>query len=62
MYGYTVHCSIDTINYYCEEPEKYSKSTLQGALNDAWVHYQHGNVSKEWYDYVQQKLTTYINK
>ena len=49
MYGYTVHYSIDTINYYCEEPERYSKGVLQGALNDAWVHYQHGNVSKAWY-------------
>lgn len=60
MYGYTVKNSIDVINYYCEEPERYSKGVLQSALNDAFVHYQYGKVSKAWYEYVVQKLTPYI--
>lgn len=37
--------SIDTIDRYCEDSSGYASSTLQGAINDAYVDYKYGNVS-----------------
>lgn len=60
MPGYTVTNSIDLINEYCENPTAYKKWQLQAAINDAKIHYQYGNASKEWYDYVVAKLSKYV--
>lgn len=57
--NYTVKHSIDFIDMICEEPEKYL-SELQGALNDAKVHYENKNVSEEWYDSTKRILESYI--
>lgn len=59
MYGYTVKYSIDVIDEFCNNPEKY-KNCLKGAINDAKTHYQFGNASKAWYDSVVRILSEYI--
>ena len=60
MNGYTVSNSIDLINEYCNNPEAYPKWQLQQAINDARVHYDFGIASKDWYDYVVQRLSQYL--
>lgn len=58
-YGYTVYNSIDTIDEMCNNPKKYSSSMLQGAINDAKVHYEYGNASRTWYESVVRILSQY---
>lgn len=60
MMGYTVKYSIAVIDEYCENPAKYNSDVFQGAINDARVHYEYGNASKEWYDSVVRILSAYI--
>lgn len=60
MSGYTVTNSIDLIDEYCENPEKYERWQLQSAINDARIHYESGNASRAWYDYVVRKLSAYV--
>ncbi len=62
MPGYTVTHSIDIINEYCNNPKLYKTWQLKGAINDAWTHYQYGNVSEVWYNFVVEKLSQYIKK
>ena len=45
MSGYTVKYSIAVIDEFCENPSKY-QNCLQGAINDAYVHYEYGNASR----------------
>ena len=59
MSGYTVKHSIDVIDEICNDPERY-KNLIQGALNDARTHYESGNKSKDWYDYVVRTLSRYL--
>ena len=59
MSGYTVQYSIDVIDEICNDPERY-KNSIQGAINDAKVHYEFGNKSKDWYDYVVRTLSRYL--
>ena len=60
MKGYTVTNSIDTINAYCNDPEKFEKWQLRIAIEDAKVHYEHGDASETWYNYVVSRLSDYI--
>lgn len=60
MNGYTVTNSIDLINEYCNNPSDYQKWQLQTAINDAKIHYEYGNASKDWYDYVVRTLSPYV--
>ena len=57
--GYTVTNSVDLIDEYCNNPSKYERWQLREAINDAKIHYEYGNVSRDWYDYVVRKLTPY---
>ena len=59
MSGYTVTNSIDMIDEYCDNPTKYRSWQLREAINDAKIHYENGNASLSWYDYVVSKLTPY---
>lgn len=59
MSGYTTKMSIDLIDEICNSPSGYTKSMIQQALNDANTHYEHGNVSKSWYDSVCRILSSY---
>lgn len=59
MSGYTVTNSIDTINAYCDNPSNYKKWQLKEALHDAKIHYENGNVSLQWYNYVVNRLSPY---
>lgn len=59
MSGYTVNHSIDMINLYCDDPAKYKRWQLREAMNDAEVHYEYGNASKDWYEYVIRTLSPY---
>ena len=59
-YGYTVTNSIDMINTYCSNPAKYKSWQIRKAINDAKTHYENGNASKSWYDYVTSILTPYL--
>lgn len=58
-YGYTVTNSIDMIDTYCSNPSKYKMWQIREAIHDAKTHYENGNVSKAWYDYVVSILTPY---
>lgn len=60
MSGYTVKNSIGLIDEYCDNPSRYQKWQLQSAINDAYIHYQYGNASKDWYDSVVRILTPYL--
>lgn len=55
-------CSIDLINFYCEQPEKISSNALYCACEDARRYYEAGKASKDWYEYVKQTLTPYIQQ
>ncbi|MCC8128731.1 MAG: hypothetical protein LIO51_02180 [Clostridiales bacterium] len=59
MSGYTVTFSISAIDEFCDNPTEYKTWQIREALNDARVHYEYGNASKNWYDYVVMKLTPY---
>lgn len=59
-YGYTVTNSIAMIDEYCANPTLYKTWQLKEAINDAWTHYEHGNATKDWYDYVVRKLSQYV--
>lgn len=59
MGGYTVTNSVDLIDEYCNNPSKYERWRLREAINDAKIHYEYGNASRDWYDYVVRKLTPY---
>lgn len=59
MAGYTVTNSIDMIDEYCDNPSKYKAWQLREAINDAKIHYEYGNASRNWYDYVVSKLKPY---
>lgn len=61
MSGYYVKNSIDSINEYCNNPSEYKSNLFQGVINDALVHYEQGNASKEWYENVVRTLTPYLN-
>lgn len=56
MKNYTVKCDIGLIDLICENPKRY-KNLIQAAINDAKVHYENGNASKQWYDYVVKRLS-----
>lgn len=58
--GYTVTNSIELIDEYCENPTAYKRWQLKEAINDARTHYENGNASKAWYDYVVDRLTRFI--
>ena len=60
MSGYTVTHSIDMINLFCDDPTEFKQWQLCEAMNDAKVHYEHGNASKEWYEYVIRRLSPYV--
>lgn len=60
MSGYTVSNSIDAIEEYCNNPSKYPAWQLKTAINDAYVHYENGLKSKQWYEYVVLCLSEYI--
>lgn len=60
MSGYTVTNSIDLINEYCNNPSQYKAWQLKEAINDAEIHYKHGNASKAWYESVVRILSAYI--
>ena len=59
MSGYTVTNSISQIEEYCDAPSHFKKWQLNEAINDARTHYEHGNVSKEWYDSIVRILSQY---
>lgn len=59
MSAYVVSNSIDVINAYCDEPYNYKSWQLREAINDAKVHYEHGNATKTWYEYVVNTLSPY---
>ena len=59
-YGYTVTNSIAMIDAYCENPTLYKTWQLKEAINDAWTHYEYGNATKNWSDYVVGKLSQYV--
>ncbi len=59
MSGYTVTHSIDVIDEYCNDPSHYKSWQLREAINDARTHYEYGNASKNWYDYVVSRLSPY---
>lgn len=59
MSGYTTTNSIDLINEYCDNPSRYSSWQLREAIADARTHYENGNASKEWYEYVLRTLSAY---
>ena len=59
MSGYTVKYSIAVIDEFCENPSKY-QNCLQGAINDAYIHYEYGNASREWYESAVRTLSEYI--
>lgn len=60
MTGYSPTHSISQIDAYCDNPSAYQTWQLREAVNDARTHYEHGNVSRSWYDYVVRILTPYI--
>ena len=60
MSGYTVTNSIDLIDEYCNDPSSYKTWQLREAIHDAKIHYEYGNASKNWYDYVVRTLSPYI--
>lgn len=60
MSGYTVTNSIDQIDEYCNNPSRYKRWQLSEAINDARTHYENGNASREWYDYVVRSLSRYV--
>lgn len=60
MSGYTVTNSIDLIDEYCSNPSRYQTWQLEEAVNDAYIHYKHGNASRSWYDRVVRILSPYI--
>ena len=59
-YGYTVKNSIDLIDEYCDNPSRYKSWQLREAINDAKIHYEYGNASKEWYESVVRILSPYV--
>lgn len=59
-YGYTVEFSIDVIDEICSDPEHYRMLSFIKVMNDAEVHYKHGNATKNWYDSVCRILSEYI--
>lgn len=59
MSGYTVTNSIDLIDEYCNNPSEYKTWQLREAIKDAKVHYEYGNASRDWYDYVVRTLSQY---
>lgn len=59
-YGYTVSCSIDLINDMTDYPERYQEWQLRTAINDAKVHYEYGNASRQWYEYVVDTLKRHL--
>lgn len=60
MAGYVVTNSIDQIDEYCNNPSEYQTWQLKEAINDAKVHYEYGNATKDWYEYVVKVLSRYI--
>lgn len=60
MSGYTVTNSIDLIDKYCENPTAYKTWQLKEAIKDARTHYEHGNASRTWYDYVVDRLSRFV--
>ncbi len=58
--GYTVKYSIDVIDDICSDPEHYRMLDFNGVINDAKVHYEYGNVSRDWYDTVVRILSEYL--
>ena len=60
MSGYRVTHSIDQIDAYCENPSKFEKWQLKEAMHDAKVHYESGNKSKQWYEFVVRRLSQYV--
>lgn len=60
MSGYTVTNSTSQIDEYCDNPTRYQKWQLREAINDARTHYENGNASKNWYEYVVRVLSRYI--
>ena len=60
MSGYTVSNSIDLINEYCDNPTKYKQWQLREAMNDAKIHYEYGNATKQWYEYVVRRLSPFV--
>jgi len=58
--GYTVTNSISQIDEYCDNPTRYQKWQLREAINDARIHYENGNASQNWYEYVVRVLSRYI--
>ena len=60
MYGYVTKFSIDATDNCCNNPSKFKKGELQQAINDAKAHYQNGNASKDWYNYVVRRLSAYL--
>ena len=60
MSGYTTKMSIDLIDEICNAPSSYSRDMLQQALNDAKIHYNFGNASKDWYDSVCRIINSYL--
>ena len=59
MSGYTVTFSIDMIDELCDNPSQYKTWQIREAVNDAMVHYEYGNASHQWYEYVVMKLKPY---
>ncbi len=57
--GYTVTNSIDMINNYCNNPSLYKSWQIREAIHDAKIHYENGNASRDWYDYVVRTLSPY---
>ena len=60
MSGYTVTNSISQIDAYCDNPARYQKWQLSTAIKDAKTHYEYGNASLNWYEYVVGVLSRYI--
>ena len=60
MAGYVVTNTISQIDEYCENPSGYKGWQLREAIQDAEVHYKHGNASKNWYEFVVRVLSRYV--
>ena len=45
---------ISNIDHITDYPENYSSSDLRRAVHDAYIVYQSGNKSSEWYEQVKR--------
>lgn len=60
-YGYTITYSKETIEEFCDNPNKYKSNMYIGAINDAITIYKYEDyISRAWIEHVINTLRKYI--